>query len=44
MLEVERMAERVAFIKRGEIISTDRVSRVRRAYGSIERYWLRLGE
>lgn len=43
VVEVERLASRIAFIKEGRIMDTRRKDEVVEEFGSVERYWLKLG-
>jgi ABC-2 type transport system ATP-binding protein len=42
--EVERLATRVAFIKEGKILDVRKKREIVEKFGSVEKYWLRLGK
>jgi ABC-2 type transport system ATP-binding protein len=44
MVEVERLAERIGFIKNGRILNVETKKNILRKFNSIEEYWLRLGK
>ncbi len=44
MSEVERLAEKVAFIKNGKILEVKKKNDILKKYGNLENYWLRLGK
>jgi len=43
MVEVERLAKRIAFIKNGKILNVEEKDKILRKFKSLENYWLRLG-
>jgi ABC-type multidrug transport system ATPase subunit len=43
MVEVERLAKRIAFIKNGKILNVEEKNKILRKFKSLENYWLRLG-
>jgi ABC-2 type transport system ATP-binding protein len=42
MLEVERLAGRIAFIKQGKVLDVREKQEIVRRFGSVESYWMRL--
>jgi len=44
MMEVQRLASRIAFIKDGKILEVEEKGRIVKQFGNVERYWLRLGK
>jgi len=43
MNEVEKLADRVAFIKKGRILNIEKKSKILEKYKSLEEYWMRFG-
>ncbi|MEM5794359.1 MAG: ABC transporter ATP-binding protein [Candidatus Aenigmatarchaeota archaeon] len=43
MVEVERLANKIAFIKDGKILEVEEKSKLLKKYKTLENYWLRLG-
>ncbi len=44
MVEVERVATKIGFIKDGKILEVKEKRKIIKKFGSVEKYWLRLGE